>query len=337
MTDDTPGVRAWSRRCAEPTIPVRPHQLGRTAHSLILISPVAQRADHLPPRNRPVPGPPVGNRPPAARRVKVLDFGNVVAAPSCQPHVEELGAEVTLSCRRTRRSTRRRSGRMVARNGAGQEVDHRRHPDLEGRHGGVPAPRRQSDWSRATRWTINSLGWGSTRSSGSPEPLGDPDAVTAMYRAKGAVPAHAKRGYDPSAQAVVGITIRFGGPDAPSYNGVASAVDYLCGYLGAFATATALYARENEWRRAGRLGTDVALRGCNADTALVSEARARTPGERSRPECNGAHARATLVQGRGRMDLRPRGRGHLGRSRRKDCCRGAGRACGQGDRGRSGP
>jgi crotonobetainyl-CoA:carnitine CoA-transferase CaiB-like acyl-CoA transferase len=65
---------------------------------------------------------------------------------------------------------------------------------------------------------------------------------TAMSGERGGPRAN-QRGYDPSAQSTVGITMRFGGPAAPTYNGVASAVDYLCGDIGAFATATALYAR----------------------------------------------------------------------------------------------
>jgi crotonobetainyl-CoA:carnitine CoA-transferase CaiB-like acyl-CoA transferase len=52
-------------------------------------------------------------------------------------------------------------------------------------------------------------------------------------------------GYDPVIQAITGIMERFGPKGCPSYHGVASCVDYLCGYLGTWAGVTALYAREH--------------------------------------------------------------------------------------------
>jgi crotonobetainyl-CoA:carnitine CoA-transferase CaiB-like acyl-CoA transferase len=50
-------------------------------------------------------------------------------------------------------------------------------------------------------------------------------------------------GYDPVIQAQ-GIMERFGPEGCPTFHGVASCVDYLCGYLGTWAGVTALYARE---------------------------------------------------------------------------------------------
>lgn len=55
---------------------------------------------------------------------------------------------------------------------------------------------------------------------------------------------HDYPGYDPAAQAITGIMLRFGPEGCPTYHGLASCVDYLCGYLGAWAGLTALYARE---------------------------------------------------------------------------------------------
>jgi crotonobetainyl-CoA:carnitine CoA-transferase CaiB-like acyl-CoA transferase len=52
-------------------------------------------------------------------------------------------------------------------------------------------------------------------------------------------------GYDPVIQAMTGIMERFGPKGCPTYHGVASCVDYLCGYLGTWAGVTALYAREH--------------------------------------------------------------------------------------------
>jgi crotonobetainyl-CoA:carnitine CoA-transferase CaiB-like acyl-CoA transferase len=51
-------------------------------------------------------------------------------------------------------------------------------------------------------------------------------------------------GYDPLLQAETGIMTRFGTRDMPLLHGIASCVDYLTGYLGAYATVVALLARE---------------------------------------------------------------------------------------------
>lgn len=51
-------------------------------------------------------------------------------------------------------------------------------------------------------------------------------------------------GYDPVIQAITGIMERFGPEGCPAYHGVASCVDYLCGYLGTWAGVSALLARE---------------------------------------------------------------------------------------------
>jgi crotonobetainyl-CoA:carnitine CoA-transferase CaiB-like acyl-CoA transferase len=57
-------------------------------------------------------------------------------------------------------------------------------------------------------------------------------------------------GYDPVIQSQ-GIMERFGPKGCPTYHGVASCVDYLCGYLGTWAGVTALYAREHRNDRKG--------------------------------------------------------------------------------------
>jgi len=51
-------------------------------------------------------------------------------------------------------------------------------------------------------------------------------------------------GYDPLLQAETGIMTRFGTRNMPLLHGIASCVDYLTGYLGAYATVVALQARE---------------------------------------------------------------------------------------------
>ncbi len=55
---------------------------------------------------------------------------------------------------------------------------------------------------------------------------------------------HDYPGYDPAIQGTTGIMERFGPKGCPTYHGVASCVDYLCGYLGVWAGVTALVARE---------------------------------------------------------------------------------------------
>jgi crotonobetainyl-CoA:carnitine CoA-transferase CaiB-like acyl-CoA transferase len=55
---------------------------------------------------------------------------------------------------------------------------------------------------------------------------------------------HDYPGYDPALQGLTGIMTRFGTEECPSFHGIASCVDYLCGYLGAWAGVTALAARE---------------------------------------------------------------------------------------------
>ena len=51
-------------------------------------------------------------------------------------------------------------------------------------------------------------------------------------------------GYDPALQGITGLMHRFGPEGCPTFHGVASCVDYLCGYLGCWAGVSALYARE---------------------------------------------------------------------------------------------
>ncbi len=78
-------------------------------------------------------------------------------------------------------------------------------------------------------------------------------------------PRHDDKGYDPSIQGTTGVMMRFGGPETPTFHGIASAVDYLCGYLGAYAGVLALYARE---RRGEGRGDWAETSLCNAATLI---------------------------------------------------------------------
>jgi crotonobetainyl-CoA:carnitine CoA-transferase CaiB-like acyl-CoA transferase len=78
-------------------------------------------------------------------------------------------------------------------------------------------------------------------------------------------PRHHDKGWDPSIQGTTGIMMRFGGPDSPTFHGIASAVDYLCGYLAAYSGLLALYARE---RRGDGVGDWAETSLCNAATLI---------------------------------------------------------------------
>jgi crotonobetainyl-CoA:carnitine CoA-transferase CaiB-like acyl-CoA transferase len=65
------------------------------------------------------------------------------------------------------------------------------------------------------------------------------------------------RGYDPVLQAATGIMARYGSPAQPELHGVASCVDYLTGYLAAYACVLALYAR-HDGRVPTRVGASLA-------------------------------------------------------------------------------
>jgi len=78
-------------------------------------------------------------------------------------------------------------------------------------------------------------------------------------------PRHHDKGYDPSIQGTTGVMMRFGGPDTPTFHGIASAVDYLTGYLGALSGVLALYARE---KRGDGRGDWAETSLCNAATLI---------------------------------------------------------------------
>ncbi|MUL64587.1 hypothetical protein BOO86_08950 [Mycobacterium sp. CBMA 234] len=52
-------------------------------------------------------------------------------------------------------------------------------------------------------------------------------------------------GFDPILQAFSGVMRRYGGPDGPHIHGIASCIDYLTGFSGAFSTVVGLLARQN--------------------------------------------------------------------------------------------
>ena len=117
-------------------------------------------------------------------------------------------------------------------------------------------------------------------------------------------PRHHDKGWDPSLQGTTGIMMRFGGPDSPTFHGIASAVDYLCGYLGTYAGAVALYARE---RRGDGVGDWAETSLCNAATLI--QLLFQRPGSEPPPSARGQLATgmtegARVYQARRWLDLR---------------------------------
>jgi crotonobetainyl-CoA:carnitine CoA-transferase CaiB-like acyl-CoA transferase len=86
-------------------------------------------------------------------------------------------------------------------------------------------------------------------------------------------PRHDYPGYDPALQGLTGIMMRFGAEGCPTFHGIASCVDYLCGYLGAWAGVSALAARE---RRQDGTG-DWAETSLAAAATLIQLLLQRTP------------------------------------------------------------
>jgi len=96
-------------------------------------------------------------------------------------------------------------------------------------------------------------------------------------------PRHDYPGYDPALQGLTGIMMRFGREGCPTFHGIASCVDYLCGYLGAWAGVAALAARE---RRNDERG-DWAESSLAAAATLVQLLLQQVP---EPPTARGAHA-----------------------------------------------
>lgn len=101
-------------------------------------------------------------------------------------------------------------------------------------------------------------------------------------------------GYDPLLQGATGIMTRFGTSGMPLLHGIASCVDYLTGYLGAFAAVLALQARE---RRADSCG-DWAETSLASAATLVQLGFQRGPGPSSAlgPGATGPGSGARLYQ-----------------------------------------
>ncbi len=205
---------------------------------------VPRRAEALPPRTTPVPAPtgrPVSQRP--LEGFSVVDFANVVAAPSCGRMLAELGCNVVKVLQPDPFHSPTIVAAWSAEMSAGKRTVILDAKTPEGQ--GVAL----SLISKADFVLANILDHQLARLRIDPVTLSriSPSAilvqVTAL-RGERRGPRNDEKGYDPSQQATTGVTMRFGGAESPTYHGVASCVDYLCGYLGAWAAVSALYKRE---------------------------------------------------------------------------------------------
>jgi crotonobetainyl-CoA:carnitine CoA-transferase CaiB-like acyl-CoA transferase len=203
-----------------------------------------RRVDALPPRA--VPPRAVASSAPAAQPLAgftVVDLCNVVAGPACGRVFVELGATVIkIDPMRPQHSptimvtfaaetaVAKRSLILDSDTDEGRAILHR----IVAKADMVIANKLDSQFARLgldseSLKTIN------------PRAIG---VQLSAHRGEKRGPRHDYPGYDPALQGLTGIMVRFGTEECPTFHGIASCVDYLCGYLGAWAGVTALAARE---------------------------------------------------------------------------------------------
>jgi crotonobetainyl-CoA:carnitine CoA-transferase CaiB-like acyl-CoA transferase len=205
---------------------------------------VCRYVDRLPAQttSRGVPPPGCGPTAPLAG-VTVVDLCNVVAGPACGRVFAELGAKVVKIDPIRPEHSPTVMVTFAAETAAGKRSLILDTDTAEGRailHEIV---------ARADLILANKLDGQFTRLGLDPSSLQalNPSAIAVQLSAHGGEkrgPRHDYPGYDPALQGLTGIMTRFGTEDCPSFHGIASCVDYLCGYLGAWAGITALAARE---------------------------------------------------------------------------------------------
>jgi crotonobetainyl-CoA:carnitine CoA-transferase CaiB-like acyl-CoA transferase len=191
----------------------------------------------------------------------VVDLANVIAGPACGRMLAELGATVVVVVP----SEPNHSPTIVA-NWSGELAAGKQSIILNQRtEGGKEVLRRLA--SKSDFVLMNATDDQFARLRLDPVSLAtlNPSAIGIQVnavRGEKRGPRHNDKGYDPSEQGTTGVMVRFGDKGAPTYHGIASCVDYLCGCLGTWAAVTALYAREH--RRDGR--------GDWAETSLATTA-----------------------------------------------------------------
>jgi crotonobetainyl-CoA:carnitine CoA-transferase CaiB-like acyl-CoA transferase len=174
----------------------------------------------------------------------VLDLANVIAGPACGRMLAELGATVV-----TVVPTEPNHSPTIVANWSGELAAGKQSIILNARtEGGAEVLRRLA--SKSDFVLMNKLDDQTVRLRLDPISLAalNPSAIgiqVSALRGEKRGPRHNDSGYDPAQQGTTGVMIRFGDKGAPTFHGIASCVDYLCGCLGAWAAVTALYAREH--------------------------------------------------------------------------------------------
>jgi crotonobetainyl-CoA:carnitine CoA-transferase CaiB-like acyl-CoA transferase len=205
---------------------------------------VCRYVDKLPPQTTSRGAPPPGGGPTAPlANVTVVDLCNVIAGPACGRVFVELGANVIKID-----PIRPEHSPTIMVTWAAETAAGKRSMILDTDTGEGRAILHEIV-ARADLILANKLDGQLTRLGLDPPSLQalNPRAIAVQLSAHAGEkrrPRHDYPGYDPALQGLTGIMTRFGTEDCPSFHGIASCVDYLCGYLGAWAGITALAARE---------------------------------------------------------------------------------------------
>jgi crotonobetainyl-CoA:carnitine CoA-transferase CaiB-like acyl-CoA transferase len=236
-----------------------------------------RRADALPMHKTPTRDAPPATEPGVATKAPldgftVIDLCNVVAGPACGRVFVELGATVVkIDPMRPLHSP------TIMVSFAGETAAGKRSIilDTEAADGRAILHRLVSS---ADLVLANKLDTQFARMELDRESLAvrNPSAIgvqLSAHRGEKRGPRHDYPGYDPALQGLTGIMVRFGQEGCPTFHGIASCVDYLCGYLGVWAGVTALAARE---RRKDGLG-DWAESSLAAAASLVQLLLQQTP------------------------------------------------------------
>ena len=206
---------------------------------------VGQRIRALPPRKTPLPkmtGVAPAKFPLAG--YTMLDITNVLAGPSCGRMFAELGATVVQSFQ-----PEPNSSPTIVVDWAGEVACGKRSIIIDVRKPDGAKVMAQLS-STADFVLANAMDGQLVRLSLDPATLKrtNPKCIglqVTAFRGERRGPQDNDIGFDPSIQGPTGIMERFGAKGAPTFHGVASCVDYLCGYLACFSGVTALYAREH--------------------------------------------------------------------------------------------
>jgi crotonobetainyl-CoA:carnitine CoA-transferase CaiB-like acyl-CoA transferase len=207
-----------------------------------------RRADALPMRSTPTRHAPPATEPGVATKAPlagftVIDLCNVVAGPACGRVFVELGATVVKID-----PIRPQHSPTIMVTFAGETAVGKRSIilDTEAVEGRAIVHRLVSG---ADMMLANKLDAQFARMELDRESLAarNPSAIgvqLSAHRGEKRGPRHDYPGYDPALQGLTGIMVRFGQDGCPTFHGIASCVDHLCGYLGVWAGVTALAARE---------------------------------------------------------------------------------------------